>query len=59
MSTRSETAPKKLPYEKPRLRTVSLAAEEVLAAGCKLPVPPGGGFAPPNCATSKCIGPGS
>jgi hypothetical protein len=26
---------KKQPYEKPRLRTIELAAEEVLATGCK------------------------
>ena len=25
------------PYEKPRLRTIELAAEEVLATGCKTP----------------------
>lgn len=26
---------KRLPYEKPRLRTISLVAEEVLAVNCK------------------------
>ena len=26
----------KQPYEKPRLRTIELAAEEVLATGCKV-----------------------
>ena len=35
---KSEETRKKLrqPYEKPRLRTIELAAEEVLATGCKI-----------------------
>ena len=40
-------------YEKPRLRTIELAAEEVLGVGCKLA---GGGFdfgAAP-CAANNC-----
>ena len=40
----------KRPYEKPRLRAIQLAAEEVLAAGCKIE---GGGFA---FGVSPCIG---
>ena len=59
MSTDRHSGPKRQPYEKPSLRTINLVAEEVLATGCKLDVPPGGGFAPPNCVASKCIGPGS
>ena len=27
----------RLPYEKPRLRIIDLATDEVLATGCKLP----------------------
>ena len=50
---------RRLPYERPDLRVVSLVSAEVLAVGCKPPLPPGGGFAPPNCPASKCIGPGS
>ena len=45
-------------YEKPKLRTIELAAEEVLAAGCKLI---GGGFAfgVTPCTLGSCAGPGS
>jgi hypothetical protein len=50
----------KQPYEKPRLRTIELAAEEVLGTPCKLD---GGGFAAgaapcyPN--GNNCVGVGS
>ncbi len=45
---------KKKTYEKPRLRIIELAAEEVLAAGCKLT---GGGFAADAvpCAANNCL----
>jgi len=49
---------KKKEYEKPKLRTIELAAEEVLAAGCKLV---SGGFAPMAvpCMANGCSGIGS
>ena len=47
-------------YEKPQIKIIELAAEEVLAAGCKLAS--GGlsavGGAPP-CTTRPCAGIGS
>lgn len=48
----------KKPYEKPRLRIIELAAEEVLAAGCKTF---GGGATVPvsPCDTGGCAGLGS
>jgi hypothetical protein len=48
----------KKPYEKPRLRIIELAAEEVLSAGCKLA---GGGFAfgVTPCMGNRCAGFGS
>jgi hypothetical protein len=44
---------KKRPYEKPRLRTIELAAEEVLGVGCKTTgeTAPYGG---PPCSVSNC-----
>ncbi|OPX33798.1 MAG: hypothetical protein B1H12_11250 [Desulfobacteraceae bacterium 4484_190.2] len=45
-------------YEKPRLRKIELAAEEVLGVGCKLA---GGGFnvgATP-CPINSCVSAGS
>jgi hypothetical protein len=41
-------------YEKPRLRTIELAAEEVLAAGCKTE---SGGVnpVPPSCYLGNCL----
>jgi hypothetical protein len=44
-------------YERPRLRTIELAADEVLAIGCKTattPAPLG-----PNCPATNCTGIGS
>lgn len=45
---------KKRMYEKPRLRTIELAAEEVLAVGCKLDF---GGNAPGGitCIENSCV----
>jgi len=48
----------KQPYEKPRLRTIELAAEEVLAAGCKT-MGAQAGPVPPSCVISNCAGQGS
>ena len=36
MQSKQDKEKTKMPYEKPRLRTIELAAEEVLAVGCKL-----------------------
>jgi hypothetical protein len=50
---------KKRVYKKPRLRTIELAAEEVLAVGCKLA---SGGEAPLSeisCTANNCSGAGS
>ena len=48
--------PTKQPYEKPRLRTIDLAAEEILAAGCKIDVQ----SAPlQTCFTQTCFDIGS
>lgn len=52
------------PYQKPRLRIISLVADEVLAVGCKLPAAAGpapgtclGGVAGP--LDMQCFNPGS
>ena len=45
-------------YEKPRLRTIDLAAEEVLAVGCKLDGGPGGPIGA-SCTASACFDAGS
>jgi len=51
---------KKQAYETPRLRTIELAAEEILAVGCKAV---GSGTAPgsptPPCMIRNCAGRGS
>ncbi len=58
MNERPTTDHAKLPYERPTLRSISLAAEEVLAVGCKLPDGPGGPIGA-NCTASSCFAPGS
>ena len=45
-------------YAKPRLRIIDLAAEEVLAVGCKLEGGPGGPILP-SCTASSCFAAGS
>jgi len=45
-------------YEKPLMRTVDLAAEEVLAVGCKLAGGPGGPIGA-SCTASSCFSAGS
>ncbi len=47
----------RLPYEKPFLRTLDLAAEEVLAVGCKMAT--SSGPIPPTCLSSVCSADGS
>lgn len=41
-------------YKKPRLRIIELTAEEVLAVGCKMTVPPTGQGSPIGCGTISC-----
>ena len=48
----------KQPYEKPRLRTIELAAEEVLGVGCKTAAG-ATGPAIPTCSISMCVQLGS
>lgn len=49
----------KRPYQKPRLRTIELAAEEVLAVGCKATAGIGGFGNPVSCTAAGCSSPGS
>ncbi|MBU2487771.1 MAG: hypothetical protein KKA60_00110 [Proteobacteria bacterium] len=61
MKDRTKEKPGRRPYEKPSLTVIELAAEEVLAVGCKV-VSGVRGFdnAGPSCALPKtCYGPGS
>ncbi len=46
------------PYVKPGFRTIDLAAEEVLAVGCKLDGGPGGPIGA-SCTASACFAAGS
>lgn len=48
----------KQPYEKPRIRTIELVAEEVLAIGCKLAGVAAPGF-PASCTAGFCSENGS
>lgn len=41
-------------YEKPRLRMIELAAEEVLSLGCKVAPAAPGQASPVGCATIAC-----
>jgi hypothetical protein len=51
----AETAKKS--YEKPALRSIELAAEEVLAVGCKMTQMPASGR--PTCNSRPCAQKGS
>ncbi|MEE8041676.1 MAG: hypothetical protein V3T15_02645 [Pseudomonadales bacterium] len=53
-----DAAQSRKPYEKPRLRSFPLAADEVLATGCKTTTP-GTGFQGVNCAAGGCFRIGS
>ena len=57
---KSETSKdkKRRSYQKPRLRSFALAADEVLAKGCKT-VTGGPGFQGPGCAAGGCFENGS
>ncbi len=54
---KTEDTPKRT-YEKPSLRKIDLAAEEIMAVGCKLSA---GGSAPLGspCTLNNCSSPGS
>lgn len=45
-------------YQKPRLRTIELNADEVLAIGCKTDAPLSGPVAP-TCTATPCVDFGS
>jgi len=51
----SNVSDKKLPYEKPTLRVISLVAEEVLAVNCKADVGAPGKFGL-GCGNYSCAG---
>lgn len=58
-STAGRTSrPRREPYDKPRMRTIELVAEEVLAVGCKLSVAPGGPVGA-TCTAASCFAEGS
>ena len=48
----------KRPYEKPKLRAIELAADEVMGVGCKMESA-GGGHLPPTCYATSCVAIGS
>lgn len=58
MTSEQDRERTKLPYERPKLRIIELAAEEVLAIGCKLT---SGGWASgvTPCVASGCADAGS
>ena len=54
MDSVKKNANSKQVYERPKLRVIELAAEEVMATGCKVLVPAlGVGGAP--CASQACV----
>ena len=64
MTTKEETmknpeGDEKQTYEKPRLRTIELAAEEILAIGCKTNSGTAPGSSTPPCMIRHCSGKGS
>jgi hypothetical protein len=57
---RPDSRPIRQPYQKPHLRTIDLAADEVLAVGCKLPAGSGPLFGGPLCLLpTQCFEQGS
>ena len=46
-------------YEKPKLRVIELAAEEVMAAGCKIAAGTSTGVNGLPCASNQCVTTGS
>lgn len=54
MESDNKKAKDKLTYEKPRLRVIELAAEEVLAVGCKTSLTDPSGVAGNGCTSGIC-----
>ena len=46
-------------YQKPEIKVVKLAADEVLSVGCKTTTSPGTGLPAANCILANCSGNGS
>jgi hypothetical protein len=46
-------------YERPRLRTIELVADEVLGTGCKLEVGTANPYNPISCTQTPCVAKGS
>jgi hypothetical protein len=55
----SQSGNVKIPYEKPVIKTIELAAEEVLGIGCKIGSSPSGVPEIAVCAVSVCDQEGS
>jgi len=49
------TSNEKLAYEKPELRVIELAAEEVMATGCKTLTGKSLGVSSLPCAANQCV----
>jgi hypothetical protein len=58
MKSETRKAKKRRSYQKPRLRSFALTADEILAKGCKTDSP-GPGFQGTGCASGGCFENGS
>ena len=58
MKTQKSKRDARKPYEKPHLRSFPLAADEVLAKGCKM-AGPSAGFQGTGCLSGGCFNVGS
>ena len=56
--TREHKAPRRRQYEPPRLRRIKLAADEVMAKGCKMATP-SAGQQNTGCLAGGCFNNGS
>jgi hypothetical protein len=54
MQNKKNATEKKQAYEKPKLRTIELLAEEVMGVGCKI-APGAPGQAVSTCTTGVCL----
>ena len=59
MQEKSDKRERKRTYEKPKLRIIELATEEVLAVGCKLAIGSGNVAVPNSCTLNNCVVAGS
>ena len=59
MLTKKNTQQGGKAYQKPEIRVVELAADEVLSVGCKTTTSPGTGLPAANCILARCSGDGS